>query len=82
MSVENAEAFIAAVRSSAGLQREVDALQGRHTLARLAEIGAREGYQFSEAEYREAVVNQAGGELSPEALDEVARALGLPENRP
>ncbi|MFP4502411.1 MAG: Nif11-like leader peptide family natural product precursor [Candidatus Hydrogenedentota bacterium] len=77
MTVQNAKAFIEHVGKHPELQDRLNALTGRGTLDRLAEIGREEGYEFTAQDYREAVIDMAAGELSPEALDRAAREMGL-----
>lgn len=77
MSQEDAARFIAAVGDTPALQAEIDTYKGAGVLKRLADLGAAHGYQFTEDEYRAAVVSLADGDLSDEALDEVLRETGL-----
>lgn len=71
MSVEKALEFISQVRASKALQSRVHALRGANALADLVRIAAEEGFTFTEADYREAVVQSSGGELTDEALDQL-----------
>ena len=77
MSETEAKAFIARVGEHAALRAEVDALRGGDVLQRLVKLGAENGFQFTEEDYRQAVVSLADGELSEESLDEVLRETGL-----
>ena len=77
MSVSDALAFISAVGESVALQEQINQLRGRRVLEQLVELGRERGFNFTEEEYRDAVVSMAEGELSDESLDEVLRETGL-----
>lgn len=70
-------AFIEHVGKTPALQTRVEGLEGKGVLARMVELGAAEGFAFSEEDYRAAVVDLADGALSDESLDEVLREAGF-----
>ncbi len=77
MSEADATQFIRKIGASPDLQNTVNALQGKGVLSRLVALGAEHGLEFTEEEYRAAVVTLADGALSDEALDEVLREAGF-----
>jgi len=77
VSKAQANAFINHVGHSPDLQAAVSALTGHGVLAKLVEMGAHNGFAFTEDDYRAAVVDLAEGALSDEALDEVLRDAGF-----
>lgn len=77
MSEADATQFIRKIGTSPELQNSVNALQGKGVLSRLVAMGTEHGYDFTEEEYRAAVVALADGALSDEALDEVLREAGF-----
>lgn len=77
MPEEVAVAFITHVGKTPALQAEIERLRGPGVLKQLVELAAAQGYEFTEEEYRQAVVQLADGALSDEALDEVLRETGL-----
>ena len=80
MSIDDAKAFLARAERDATLREELNALTGPGLLKQLSVIGARHGCVFTEAEYRQAVVDLADGELSEEALAEVLRELKMDQD--
>lgn len=79
MSMENAREFIRTVGESPALQERLAALTGRDAVTGLCAIAAELGFQFNPEEYREAVVEEADGGLSEEAIDEAVREWGFNE---
>ncbi len=77
MPKDEANAFIDHVRTDPPLQARINALKGADAIGKMASIALEAGYQFSEEEYRAAVVERAAGELSEESLEEVRRELGI-----
>ncbi len=77
MSEANATQFIKKIGTSPELQEAVNALQGAGVLRRMVTLGAEHGFEFTEEDYRAAVVTLADGALSDEALDEVLREAGF-----
>lgn len=77
MSVENAQVFIDRIRRDEALGERVRALKGAGAMAAAACIGAEIGLEFTEEEYRAAIVLAAEGQLSPASLAETARKLGI-----
>lgn len=80
MSVETALRFLEFVATRPELQEQIAAFKGRTAIDSLRALAAGQGYDFSDEEYRAAIVKLAEGELSEEAIREVQRELGvLPE---
>jgi len=77
MSEAEAHRFLEEVRRNEVLRQQLEALRGRDALVALAAIAAEAGFDFTEEEYRAAVVAQAEGELSEDAIREVQREMGL-----
>lgn len=77
MSEVDATQFIKKIGSSPELQEAVNAFQGAGVLRRMVTLGAEHGFEFTEEDYRAAVVTLADGALSDEALDEVLREAGF-----
>ena len=77
MSEANAHAFLEHVRRRPPLQKCIAALKGRSALRDLVTIAAQEGFEFSEEDYRAAIVTCSQGELSPESLDQLTRDMGM-----
>ncbi|MCF6286404.1 MAG: Nif11-like leader peptide family natural product precursor [Candidatus Hydrogenedentes bacterium] len=77
MSQSNATAFISRIGESPALQEAVNGFQGKGGLAHVVKLGAECGFDFTEEDYRAAVVELADGALSDESLDEVLREVGL-----
>ena len=71
MSETAAHEFLNRVRSDATLRARVSELTGVGTLDRLVAIAHEAGFEFTQDEYRAAVVTASEGELSEEALDAV-----------
>ena len=80
MSKDSAKAFIHSVGKDPRLQELVSAFKGKGVLARIVLLGAKHGFDFSEEDYRAAVVELADGALSDEALDELLREAGFGTN--
>ncbi|MBI1317923.1 MAG: Nif11-like leader peptide family natural product precursor [Candidatus Hydrogenedens sp.] len=79
MSVEGALAFLQAAPGDAEIQHALAACKGRNAIATLISIANEAGYNFDEADYREAIRILAQGELDPEALQQVLRDAGFEE---
>lgn len=77
MSVENALAFLEYLQTRDAVRRRIAQLKGAGALRDLAAIGTEEGFDFTEQEYRAAVVHLSEGELSDEALDQLVRDMGM-----
>ncbi len=77
MSIEEATAFIQHVRTHTTLQETIQKLTGRDVLEKMSHIGAIEGYAFSQEEYREAIVLDADGGLSEEAIMETMAEMNM-----
>lgn len=77
MSEADATRFIEKIGTSPQLQEAVNALEGAGVLRRMVALGAEHGFEFTEEDYRAAVVALADGALSDEALDEVLREAGF-----
>ena len=77
MSQCNAALFIGRIGESPALQEAVSEFQGKGGLVRMVALGAECGLDFTEEDYRAAVVELADGALSDESLDEVLREVGL-----
>lgn len=77
MSVENALAFLRHLEGQPGLRARIAEFGGRGAVEALCRLAAGEGYTFSEADYRAAVVELAEGELSDAALEETQREMGM-----
>lgn len=75
MSIETALKFMECARCDAKIQKQVLALRGAQALQDMVAIAAAHGFEFTEEDYRAAVVASADGELSDEALDELAREM-------
>ena len=75
MSIEAAQAFMHTARKTKALQQRLDALRGRDALNQLVAIAREAGFEFSVAEYREAVVLESGGELEDQALLDLLETL-------
>ncbi len=76
MPEQDALNFIVHVRRSPDLRKRVDALKGAAAVRDLAALAEKEGFYFTEQEYRAAVVTLSRGELSDEALDALIREMG------
>lgn len=80
MSVERALEFLTYVGQRPALQERIAAFKGRTALDEMRGVAAEEGFVFTDADYRAAIVILAEGQLSEEAIREVQRELGvLPE---
>jgi predicted ribosomally synthesized peptide with nif11-like leader len=77
MAVDNALAFLAHLETRADLRARIAEFKGRNAIDALRRLAASEGFHFSEADYRAAVVALAEGELSDEALAETQREMGM-----
>jgi hypothetical protein len=79
VSIERAKDFLRDIPMTPALEERVRALEPRAGLTPLLALARREGYDFSEAHYRAAVVDLAEGELSDAALDQVLDEM-FPQN--
>ncbi len=77
MSKENALKFLAYTEANPDVQAAISRLRGENTLDELVAIARQHGFDFSKAEYRDAVVAMSEGALSEEAIEDTARSLGL-----
>ena len=77
MSIQSALDFMQFARANREVQERVLALRGSKALLEMAAIAREHGFDFTEAEYRAAVVASAGGELSDEALSQLTQEMGL-----
>lgn len=79
MSVEQALAFLKHLELRDDLRARIAEFGGRGAIGALGRLAATEGFQFSEEDYRAAVIEMADGELSDEALEATQREMGLIE---
>jgi predicted ribosomally synthesized peptide with nif11-like leader len=77
MSRERALEFLACAATQPELQARLGALKGRTALDDLRGIAREAGFDFSEEDYRTAIVALAEGELDDEAIENVQRDLGI-----
>jgi predicted ribosomally synthesized peptide with nif11-like leader len=77
MSTQQAHAFMKHARRNPDLRKRIEALEGADAIREMAAIAEEYGFHFNENEYREAVVDLSGGELSDESLRELLRQTGL-----
>ena len=77
MPIEEASAFIIHIRKDKALQKTIQSLSGRTVLEEVCKLGEQGGYNFNEAEYREAIVLDADGELSDKAIEETMAEMNL-----
>lgn len=79
MSLESAKSFIKRLHTDTEFAKRAMAQKGKEQLASFLK---ESGYQFSKAEYTDAIKSVHGTQISDESLDKVSGGISIGHERP